>query len=60
MVYELLGSKESPPKITAPNLDLFLDADRENKIVFGIAGGAMFVFLNYEHNYTWRKRKLSY
>jgi len=46
MAYKLLGSKESS-KITAPNLDLYLDADREYKIICGIAGGATFVFLNY-------------
>jgi len=60
MAYKLLFGKESSPIITAPNLDLYLDSDRENKIVCGIAGGATFVFSIISLIILGGKRELSY
>ncbi|UJH90556.1 hypothetical protein LZ575_17465 [Antarcticibacterium sp. 1MA-6-2] len=41
--YKIIYGKMSSPVIAAPNLDLYLDADEDRKIVCAVAGGATFL-----------------
>ncbi len=60
LAYKIIYGKESSPIIIAPNMDLYIDDDKENKIICGIAGGATFFFAIISLVMLGGKRELSY